>query len=95
MELMEQHVNAERPDVPDWLAHWRALGALRAVRSGHLWAWGDPRLTRMGPQIVDAAEALCRALDAGMPAGVQSAAAAPAITPAITLAPTPPPARPR
>jgi iron complex transport system substrate-binding protein len=70
----------------DWLAHWRALGALRAVRSGHLWAWGDPRLTRMGPQIVDAAEALCRALDAGMPAGVQSAA---------TQAPTPPPARPR
>lgn len=61
-----------------WLARWRALGPLRAVRSGHLWAWGDPRLTRMGPQIVDAAEALCRALDAGMPAGFQSAPAAPA-----------------
>jgi iron complex transport system substrate-binding protein len=59
-----------------WLARWRALGALRAVRSGHLWAWGDPRLTRMGPQIVDAAEALCRALDAGMPPGYASASAA-------------------
>jgi iron complex transport system substrate-binding protein len=72
-----------------WLAHWRALGALRAVRSGHLWAWGDPRLTRMGPQIVDAAEALCGALDAGMPAGFATPA------PASSPEPRPPPARPR
>ena len=82
-----------------WLARWRALGALRAVRSGHLWAWGDPRLTRMGPQIVDAAEALCRALDAGMPPGYSAAtatAAVPAPAPAAASpAPTPPPARPR
>ena len=72
-----------------WLVHWRALGPLRAVRSGHLWAWGDARLTRRGPQIVDASEALCHALDAGMPPGY--------VTPAPAARPesTPPPARPR
>ena len=70
-----------------WLDHWRALGALRAVRSGHLWAWGDPRLTRMGPQIVDATEALCSALDAGMPPGF--ATPPPAPRPESTLPPAP------
>jgi len=32
MELMEQHVNAERPDVPDALAHWRPVLARLMAR---------------------------------------------------------------
>ena len=32
MELMEQHVNAERPDVPDELAHWRPVLARLLAR---------------------------------------------------------------
>jgi iron complex transport system substrate-binding protein len=47
-----------------WLARWRALPTLRAVRSGQLNLFADPRLSRMGPGIVGAAEALCEQLQA-------------------------------
>jgi iron complex transport system substrate-binding protein len=47
-----------------WLARWRALPTLRAVRFGQLALFADPRLSRMGPEVVGAAEALCQQLDA-------------------------------
>jgi iron complex transport system substrate-binding protein len=47
-----------------WLDGWRALPSLRAVRGQHLLASVDARLSRMGPDTVAAAEALCGALAA-------------------------------
>ena len=46
----------------DWVAAWRAFPSMRAERSGSVVSWTDPRLSRLGPSIVDAAEDLCRAL---------------------------------
>jgi ABC-type Fe3+-hydroxamate transport system substrate-binding protein len=51
-----------------WLAGWGAFPSLRAVRARHLVANVDPRLSRMGPETVSAAEALCRQL-AALPGG--------------------------
>ncbi|HWW19338.1 MAG TPA: cobalamin-binding protein [Steroidobacteraceae bacterium] len=45
-----------------WLLQWHAFGSMRAVRTGHLLAWSDPRLIRMGPSEVEAAATLCKAL---------------------------------
>lgn len=47
-----------------WLEHWRALPALRAVRSGRLLSFADARLSRLGPDVVPAAEELCARLAA-------------------------------
>ncbi len=49
---------------PEWLADWKRFTTLRAVRSGNLISFEDPRLVRLGPSIVDATEALCKALAA-------------------------------
>jgi len=43
-----------------WLADWKRFGSLSAVRSGRLIAFEDPGLSRLGPSVIDAAEALCR-----------------------------------
>jgi iron complex transport system substrate-binding protein len=48
----------------DWLQQWRAFGSMKAVRTGRVLAWSDPRLAAMGPSEVDAAQALCKALTA-------------------------------
>lgn len=45
-----------------WAARWQAYPSLAAVRAGQVLAWSDPRLSRLGPSMIDAAEALCRAL---------------------------------
>lgn len=45
-----------------WLAEWRRFGSLSAVRSGRLIAFEDQRLSRLGPSVVPATEALCKAL---------------------------------
>ncbi len=47
-----------------WLAEWQRLGSLKAVRTGRLLAFEDQRLSRLGPSVVDAAEALCKELAA-------------------------------
>jgi iron complex transport system substrate-binding protein len=47
-----------------WLADWKRFTTLRAVRSGNLIAFEDLRLTRLGPSVVDATEALCKVLAA-------------------------------
>lgn len=45
-----------------WVASWRRYPTLKAVRSGRVIPWTDPRLSRLGPSMVDATEALCNAL---------------------------------
>lgn len=45
-----------------WAQRWQAYPVLAAVRSKHVLAWSDPRLSRLGPAILDATEALCQAL---------------------------------
>ena len=47
-----------------WLAEWRRFGSLSAVRAGRLIAFEDQRLSRLGPSVVIATEALCKALAA-------------------------------
>jgi iron complex transport system substrate-binding protein len=47
-----------------WLAEWRRFGSLKAVQTGRLVAFEDQRLSRLGPSVVLAAEALCKALAA-------------------------------
>ena len=45
-----------------WLAEWRRFGSLAAVRNGRLIPFEDQRLSRLGPSVVPATEALCKAL---------------------------------
>lgn len=47
---------------PEWLAEWKRFTTLRAVRTGNLISFEDPRFVRLGPSIVDATEALCKVL---------------------------------
>jgi iron complex transport system substrate-binding protein len=49
-------------EAASWLAEWRRFGSLSAVRSGRLIAFEDQRLSRLGPSVVPATEALCKAL---------------------------------
>jgi len=73
-----ESIAARDPDVilalaPDartaqqWIDHWQALPALRAVRNHRVVGFVDPRLSRMGPEIVDATEALCARLAVAAP----------------------------
>jgi iron complex transport system substrate-binding protein len=48
----------------EWLQDWKRFGSLRAVRNGNLIAFEDQRLTRLGPSVLDATEALCKVLAA-------------------------------
>ena len=47
-----------------WLAEWKRFGSLNAVRTGRLVAFEDQGLNRLGPSVVLATEALCKALAA-------------------------------
>jgi len=49
---------------PEWLADWRRFTTLRAVRNDNLITFDDQRLTRLGPSVVSATEALCKVLAA-------------------------------
>jgi len=49
-----------------WLADWRRFRLLAAVRHGRLLAFEDQALSRLGPSVLDATEALCRALSHAM-----------------------------
>lgn len=55
-------VGTDQPTAGEWLQRWRAFPTLKAVRAGRLIAWTDPRLSRLGPSMVEATEALCSAL---------------------------------
>jgi iron complex transport system substrate-binding protein len=54
---------ADQSTAKRWLENWRKLPSLRAVRTGRLMTMDDPRLTRLGPSVLDATEKLCRAID--------------------------------
>ncbi len=58
---------ADASSAQAWLQRWQALPALRAVRDGALLPFVDARLSRLGPEVVDATEDLCRVLAAGRP----------------------------
>ena len=58
---------ADAPSARAWLLRWQALPALRAVRTGALLPFVDARLSRLGPEVVDATEELCRVLAARRP----------------------------
>ena len=58
---------ADARSAQEWIAHWRALPQLRAVRHERLQSFVDARLSRLGPEVVDASEALCAQLAAGEP----------------------------
>jgi len=45
-----------------WLADWKRFGTLKAVRNRRLIAFEDQALSRLGPSVLDATEALCRAI---------------------------------
>ena len=45
-----------------WLTDWKRFGTLQAVRNGRLIAFEDQALSRLGPSVLDATEALCRAI---------------------------------
>ena len=45
-----------------WAAEWKRFPTLRAVRGGRLIAFDDQALSRLGPSVLDATEALCRAI---------------------------------
>lgn len=46
----------------EWLQRWHALPSLRAVQRGALLSFVDARLSRLGPEVVDATDDLCRVL---------------------------------
>lgn len=45
-----------------WLSDWRRFGTMSAVRHGRLLAFEDQGLSRLGPSVLEATAALCRAL---------------------------------
>jgi iron complex transport system substrate-binding protein len=47
-----------------WLEEWRGYPSLRAVRTGHLLAFEDQRLSGLGPGVIDATAAMCRKIAA-------------------------------
>jgi iron complex transport system substrate-binding protein len=47
----------------DWRERWGQFPSIRAVQTGQLLTFGDPRLDRMGPTAIDAVEGLCEMLD--------------------------------
>jgi iron complex transport system substrate-binding protein len=56
-------VASDQKSANDWVQRWGAYPTLKAVRRGRLVPWTDPRLSRLGPSMVDATESLCGALD--------------------------------
>ena len=45
-----------------WVADWKRLQGLSAVRNGRVVVFEDQALSRLGPSVLDATEALCRTL---------------------------------
>jgi iron complex transport system substrate-binding protein len=59
---------SDKATARQWLEHWQSLPALRAVRNHRVVSFVDARLSRLGPETVDATEALCQKLAAVAPA---------------------------
>ncbi len=58
---------ADAPTAQQWIEHWQSLPALRAVKSKRVVSFIDARLSRMGPEVVNATAALCTTLASGSP----------------------------
>ena len=56
-------VSAPPASADAWIAEWRKFPALRAAATGRILPYLDERMDRMGPSVIDAAEALCKLLD--------------------------------
>jgi iron complex transport system substrate-binding protein len=54
---------ASRREGDAWLEAWKRFPELSAVRSGNLILFDDQRLTRLGPGMLDATQALCERID--------------------------------
>src|SRR5256885_17161835 len=54
-----------------WLADWKRFATLTAVRGGRLVGFEDQALSRLGPSVIDATEALCRTPPRGGDGGVR------------------------
>lgn len=57
-------VSAPPASANDWIAEWRRIPTLRAVRGAKLVAYADERMDRMGPSLIEATEGLCRVVEA-------------------------------
>jgi iron complex transport system substrate-binding protein len=60
-------VAADPATAREWIEHWSAFPSMSAVRNGRLLDFVDARLSRLGPQVVDATEALCARLAPAAP----------------------------
>jgi iron complex transport system substrate-binding protein len=47
----------------EWVRDWQRFSNLRAVRAKNVLAFEDQRLSRLGPSVVGATEALCKVID--------------------------------
>jgi iron complex transport system substrate-binding protein len=56
-------VSAPPESASEWLAQWRRIPTLRAVRDGRIVAYADERMDRMGPSLIEATAGLCRVVD--------------------------------
>jgi iron complex transport system substrate-binding protein len=56
---------ADDSSAQQWIDHWQHLPALRAVKNKRVISFVDARLSRMGPEVVGATEALCATLATG------------------------------
>jgi iron complex transport system substrate-binding protein len=57
-------LGSNQNEAQSWLQQRHQFASMKAQRPGHTIAWSDPRLPTLGPGVVDAAEDLCRALQA-------------------------------
>jgi iron complex transport system substrate-binding protein len=57
-----------------WLADWKRFPTLKAVREGKLVAFEDQALSRLGPSVINATEALCQAIARVKERGANAAA---------------------
>jgi iron complex transport system substrate-binding protein len=56
---------ADASTAQQWVAHWQSLPALRAVKNKRVISFVDARMSRMGPEVVGATEAMCITLASG------------------------------
>lgn len=60
-------VSAPPESANGWIAEWRRIPTLRAVRDGKLVAYADERMDRMGPSLIEATEGLCKVIENARP----------------------------
>jgi iron complex transport system substrate-binding protein len=56
--------SAPREPAEEWAKDWKKFGDLPAVRTNNVIVFEDQRLSRLGPSVLDAGEALCKEIDA-------------------------------